>query len=839
MMKLAVLLLALLGAAPAQAAKTQAEFGVDRTASPWQFCAYDQNMVCQPVFSLTPTAGGPIWLGTVGLSNLTGLGTGVATALAGPAGSGAGFTTYAQFASAVASLGPLATLSPIGTGVATALGQNIGSTNGLPILSAANTWLLSQLFETSTVVTPTPCASTDGAYSQNGTFSWVPTCSGVWSTTAPSVIEYSVGGTSPATNQAYFTGSISGTTLTVTAVSSGTLAVGQTIAQRQGYQIFGNVAQGTILTAFIGGSGGNGTYQVSISQTVGSELMNGFSPAPATGGSAPQQIDQQLIQSIAQSETLPENAFAVNMDVSKGATSGYLDATNNQKVGMYAQVGMHPQTTGGVTTYPAKAWVFNPEISVGAGSTVPGHEGPLAINTEFDYSNYDTDCQIGGVGSNSCFRVMNWHQYGGYYPIIASMYSSNGVTDFFGGGHGVGAISAGGVLTASSQAQNFSTDVATVTITSDTTHNITAMPAVGTLYSITATGDMVYPYGTTVTVAGASPGSLNGTYVVTTPNSSQGGAFIATPQQGQTGVWSSGGTVTSASILYRASYISIATLQLTPNPGTQASVNFTASSHAVHDWVLISGDNLVRDNDIASSTSATRFLYPAGNHTYGIDFGGDSTQYALLMKMGQQTCYNGFGDCIVAKPYAGSLVLQLTDTFNAPILNLLGQASSTNFIQILNSPTGFGPAVEAIGSDSNVDLQLIPQGTGKVSSGGPLQVTGKTTSTGDISTATHVLNTSSAPVLSSCGTGSPAATTGSTNQGGQFTVGGGTQNACTITFANAYPNYAFCAISPANATAAGSTILPYVSASSKAAFTVTSTAASMAGAVFNYSCNGQ
>jgi hypothetical protein len=166
MMKLALLLLTLLSIAPAQAAKTQAEFGVDRTVSPWQFCAYDQNMVCQPVFSLTPTSGGPIWLGTVGLSNLTGLGTGTATALAGPAGSGTGFATYAQFASTVASLGPLATLTPgtgwtsaigaaLGTGVGTAFGQTAGGTNAssillysnigtsgntIPLLSGANTW---------------------------------------------------------------------------------------------------------------------------------------------------------------------------------------------------------------------------------------------------------------------------------------------------------------------------------------------------------------------------------------------------------------------------------------------------------------------------------------------------------------------------------------------------------------------------------------------------------------------------------------------------------------------------------------------------------------------------
>ena len=67
-----------------------------------------------------------------------------------------------------------------------------------------------------------------------------------------------------------FTGSMSGTTLTVTAVTSGTLAVGQ--------QIFGlGIANSTVITAFGTGSGGIGTYTLSTSQTVASESMSGAS----------------------------------------------------------------------------------------------------------------------------------------------------------------------------------------------------------------------------------------------------------------------------------------------------------------------------------------------------------------------------------------------------------------------------------------------------------------------------------------------------------------------------------------------------------------------------------
>jgi len=78
---------------------------------------------------------------------------------------------------------------------------------------------------------------------------------------------------------AQVTGSISTTTLTVTAVASGTLFVGQTI---QGT----GVTALTIITALGTGSGGVGTYTVSTSQTVSSTTLYGlnFSQLPSTDG---------------------------------------------------------------------------------------------------------------------------------------------------------------------------------------------------------------------------------------------------------------------------------------------------------------------------------------------------------------------------------------------------------------------------------------------------------------------------------------------------------------------------------------------------------------------------
>ena len=68
-------------------------------------------------------------------------------------------------------------------------------------------------------------------------------------------------------SSATFIGSVTGTTLTVTLMKSGTIAAGQ--------QLFGNnVNSETVITALGTGTGGVGTYTVNISQTEPSEVFN-------------------------------------------------------------------------------------------------------------------------------------------------------------------------------------------------------------------------------------------------------------------------------------------------------------------------------------------------------------------------------------------------------------------------------------------------------------------------------------------------------------------------------------------------------------------------------------
>jgi Phage stabilisation protein len=70
---------------------------------------------------------------------------------------------------------------------------------------------------------------------------------------------------------AVFTGSTSGTTLTVTAVNSGTIAVGQNL-----FAV--GALQETVITALGTGTGGTGTYTIGRSQTIASSQMYTSSP---------------------------------------------------------------------------------------------------------------------------------------------------------------------------------------------------------------------------------------------------------------------------------------------------------------------------------------------------------------------------------------------------------------------------------------------------------------------------------------------------------------------------------------------------------------------------------
>lgn len=80
------------------------------------------------------------------------------------------------------------------------------------------------------------------------------------------------------TDHARFTADISGTTMTVTAVPTGQIRVGQGVQ--------GNVAAGTVITALGTGTGGTGTYTVNNSQTVASQALTSGGVFVSCGGTS-------------------------------------------------------------------------------------------------------------------------------------------------------------------------------------------------------------------------------------------------------------------------------------------------------------------------------------------------------------------------------------------------------------------------------------------------------------------------------------------------------------------------------------------------------------------------
>jgi hypothetical protein len=121
--------------------------------------------------------------------------------------------------------------------------------------------------------------------------------------TAPSVTISAIG--SSAAAPATFTASISGTTMTVTAVASGTIAANAYLANANS-----NVAGSTMIQAYgTGGTtgvGGTGTYSVSISQTVASQT---FTTVPASWTAT---VDSSGVMTVTSVE---DGALAVGMFV--------------------------------------------------------------------------------------------------------------------------------------------------------------------------------------------------------------------------------------------------------------------------------------------------------------------------------------------------------------------------------------------------------------------------------------------------------------------------------------------------------------------------------------------
>lgn len=162
----------------------------------------------------------------------------------------------------------------------------------------------------------------------------------------------------------YFVGSISGTTLTVTSVSYGTIAVGQAV--------FG-AASGTTITALGTGTGSVGTYAVNVAQTLASGSLASGTVTIMQPVQTTVQIDvhgPNSFDNVWKISTLFRDAYAVNSFAAQGfdVTPLYNDdprqvpfLNENQQIETRWTVDLHMQANQTVSGLPQQ---FADELNI-------------------------------------------------------------------------------------------------------------------------------------------------------------------------------------------------------------------------------------------------------------------------------------------------------------------------------------------------------------------------------------------------------------------------------------------------------------------------------------------
>ena len=267
----------------------------------------------------------------------------------------------------------------------------------------------------------------------------------------------------PSQDTATFTADISGTTMTVSAVASGTISVGQ--------QIYGTgVAQLTRITALVTGTGGVGTYTVSTSQTVASTtIVSGPDNYQLLSTNSMNLIGSR--QSGVPGRRQPiKNGDTVGQLVYRGVnTANATGFQSNTNVGGRFTV----KATEDYSTSAGGSRFTIETTKAGAGLTQIENISTASDSTIFrsdEYTFKDTD--------NTDYLLMNGISNTFYQPVGFPVYLATAVNNTLAttGASGTGSV-------------------ATLTF--------------GALASAP------YTVGTTITVAGVTPAGYNGNYVVT------------------------------------------------------------------------------------------------------------------------------------------------------------------------------------------------------------------------------------------------------------------------------------------------------------------------------------
>jgi len=391
-----------------------------------------------------------------------------------------------------------------------------------------------------------------------------------------------------------FTGSISGTTLTVTAVTSGTLAVGQVITGT-------GIATGTTITAFIGGSGSTGTYAVSISQTVSSTTITTSAlqllMPPATQVSTGQSVLIRNVGAIA--FTVADNSGNTIANIASGVAD-FIYITDNTTVnGTWAVV------------------VFGTGVSQANASTLAGY-GLMAIGSTLNEST-----PVVSVSSAYSFlpsdRASFYVWTGGAGTLTLPSSAVVGNNWFV-----IVRNSGTGILTIS---PNGSTSD---TIDGNSTQQLQLTESI-VICSNGSTGFSTFAYG------------RSNTFVYTQlVVSLTGGTTTLTSAQAANTIQSYTGTLTSNAIVVLPSTVNLYSLQnkttgsYTLTFKTSAAGGATLSLPQNQTIIAICDGTNVFNSQTASTTTASSLTLANGAYTTpSLNFSGDTTTGVYLVASGQ------------------------------------------------------------------------------------------------------------------------------------------------------------------------------------------------------------
>ena len=163
------------------------------------------------------------------------------------------------------------------------------------------------------------------------------------------------------TPSAAFTGSISGTTLTVSNLSSGAITVNASL-------VGSGILSGTVITSFITGTGGGGTYTVNYNQTVASESMT------ITGGVGQLLNHEVGVDDVSGLTPLPIDSYVQSSD---------FDIGDGHNFGFVWRILPDVNFNGSNVNQPTVTMTIRPRVNSG---TAYGQADNPAVQSAQDYS---------------------------------------------------------------------------------------------------------------------------------------------------------------------------------------------------------------------------------------------------------------------------------------------------------------------------------------------------------------------------------------------------------------------------------------------------------------------